>query len=154
MPYHYSGNTQVEITTLLYEFLADTAVVYYKTHAFHWNVEGNNFYGLHLMFEKFYTELWESMDEIAERIRALGEKAPPSYAELLKHASIKETEAFPIGQIMVQQLRADYLELAKKAEEVAAFADAHGDLATTDMMSERISLLTKASWMLQSLAIS
>ena len=110
---NHSISGRREIVAALTRYLADTAVVYYKTHSFHWNVEGPNFYSLHLMFEKFYQELWESMDEVAERIRALGEKVPPSYSELLKNASIKEAEATPSSHIMVTILRDDYLALAK-----------------------------------------
>lgn len=152
MPYHYSGNTQHQITSQLSELLADIAIVYYKTHAFHWNVEGANFYSLHLMLEKFYTYLWESMDEIAEHIRALGGKVPSSYAELLQYASIKENEGTPAAHVIVQILRDDYLDLSKKAEEVGSFADSQGDRVTTDLLTEKSKFLSKAAWMLQSSA--
>lgn len=138
------------IVKALNEYLADTAVTYYKTHGFHWNVEGQNFYSLHLMFEKFYEELWESMDEIAERVRALGEKVPPSLKELLKNATIKEATTAPTASVMVKVLREDYLNLAKKAHEVGSIADAQGDRVTTDMMTEKATFLEKAAWMLQS----
>lgn len=150
MPNSYSEDARHEVISVLKEFLADTAIVYYKTHAFHWNVEGNNFYGLHIMFEEFYKKLWKSMDEVAERIRALGEKAPPNYVELLKPAKIKETETAPAGHLMVKTLREDYLALSKKAHEVGSFADVHGDLVTTDMMTKQATFLEKAAWMLQS----
>ena len=146
----YSADERRQIAKALKEYLADVTVVYYKTHGFHWNVEGSNFYSLHLMFEKFYEELWESMDEVAERIRALGEKIPPSLTELLKTASIKEAETAPKDQIMLQMLRTDYLALAKKAHEVGSLADDHGDTVTTDMMTAKETFLEKAAWMLQS----
>jgi starvation-inducible DNA-binding protein len=145
-----SHKDRPNIVKALNEYLADTTVAYYKTHGFHWNVEGQNFYSLHLMFEKFYEELWESMDEIAERIRALGEKIPPSLAELLKDASIKEAKTVPTASIMVKILKEDYLNLAKKAHEVGSIADAQGDRVTTDMMTEKATFLEKAAWMLQS----
>ena len=113
MSNHRKDDTR-ELVAALNVFLADTAIVYYKTHAFHWNVEGSNFYGIHLMFEKFYTKLWKSMDEIAERIRALGEKAPSNFADLLSNATIIENETSPQPQVMVQTLRNDYFSLAKK----------------------------------------
>lgn len=150
MPYHYSGNTQHHIKTLLCEYLADTAIVYYKTHGFHWNVEGPNFYGMHLMFEKLYTTLWESMDETAEHVRTLGEKVPSSYAELLKLGSIEESETAPHPNIMVQVLRDDYITLSKKACEVIEYAESQKDMATVDMMSKHVTFLEKACWMLQS----
>ncbi len=139
-----------KIAKALKGYLADTTITYYKTHGFHWNVEGQNFYSLHLMFEKFYEELWESMDEIAERIRALGEKAPPSLAELLKEGTIEEALTTPIPLLMVLALRKDYLDLAKKAHEVGSIADGAGDRITTDMMTAKATFLEKAAWMLQS----
>ena len=146
-------STRREIVAALTIYLANTAVVYYKTHSFHWNVEGQNFYTLHLMFEKFYQELWESMDEVAERIRALGEKAPPNYVELLKNASIKEAETIPASHIMLTMLRDDYSALAQKAHEVEAIAEANGDRVTTDMMTAKATFLEKAVWMLHSSAM-
>lgn len=131
-------------------YLADTTIVYYKTHGYHWNVEGENFYSLHIMLEKFYQEIWESMDDVAERIRALGEKAPPSLKNLLDIGTIEEAETAPKINIMVTSLRKDYLALASKAHEVGSLADDLGDRITTDMMTEKATFLEKAAWMLQS----
>lgn len=146
----YDSESQHEIIQALTKYLADTAIVYFKTHGYHWNVEGETFYSLHLMFEKFYISLWESMDEVAERIRALGAKTPGTYMELLKHSTIQETEAIPAPHIMVKNLHDDYLILAKKAQEVASLADVHGDLVTTDLLTQKAAFLEKAAWMLQS----
>lgn len=150
MSNHARSDESLKVIGALNGFLADTAVVYYKTHGFHWNVDGANFYGLHLMFEKFYTKLWRSMDETAERIRALGEKVPVSYSSLLAYASIEEHEASPTGQVMAQLLRDDYVALAGKAYAICALASANGDLITTDMMTKRAAFLEKAAWMLHS----
>ena len=136
-----SGRENPELITALTAVFADTAVAYYKTHGF---------YSLHIMFEKFYQELWESMDEIAERIRALGGKVPISYIELLKVASIQESDATPADHIMVKHLREDYLALAQKDLDMAAFAEKEGDLVTANMMTEKATFLEKAAWMLQS----
>ena len=150
MPTHYSADERRKIAIALKEYLADVTVAYYKTHGFHWNIEGPDFYSLHLMLEKFYGELWESMDEVAERVRALGEKVPPSLTELLKLASIQEAETAPKSQIMMKVLREDYLILAKKAHEVGSLADDHGDTVTADIMTAKETFLEKAAWMLQS----
>lgn len=150
MTNHFKKDETREITLALTAFLADTAVVYYKTHAFHWNVEGANFYGLHLMFEKFYTKLWKSMDEVAERIRVFGEKAPSNYAELLKNATILEHETSPSAHVMAQALRNDYIDLAKIAIDVATIAQSRGDQITADMMTRKATFLEKAAWMLHS----
>lgn len=150
MANHFSSEAYHEITGALNQYLADTTVVYYKSHTFHWNVQGANFYSLHLMFEKFYQQIWESMDEIAERTRALGGKTPEGLSELLKLATIKEAPSLPACHIMVKVLRADYLALANKAREVSAIAEKHNDPVTTDMMTEKRNFLEKAAWMLQS----
>ncbi|MBY0500544.1 MAG: DNA starvation/stationary phase protection protein [Alphaproteobacteria bacterium] len=147
---HYTADARIKITDALKGYLADTAVVYYKTHAFHWNVEGPNFYSTHIMFEKFYTKLWKSLDDVAERIRTFGEKAPSNFIELLQNASIKETETSPVDHIMAKVLRDDYLLLAKNAREVGALAESFGDRVTTDLMTEKEMFLEKAAWMLQS----
>ncbi|MBS0271547.1 MAG: DNA starvation/stationary phase protection protein [Proteobacteria bacterium] len=147
---HFSAEGRNAIITGLKSYLADTTVVYFKTHTYHWNVEGQNFYSLHLMFEKFYQELWESMDEIAERIRAFGGKPPQSLHELLKVASIEEFETAPTSQIMLKNLRENYLTLAEKAHNVGSIAEEHGDRVTTDMMTEQSAFLEKSAWMVQS----
>jgi starvation-inducible DNA-binding protein len=146
----YLNRANSDLIDALLSVLANTTVAYYKTHSFHWNVEGANFYGLHLMFEKFYETLWESMDEIAERIRALGEKTPPSLAELMKKASLKETETTPTAPIMVQKLRDDYQTLAQEILKAAELAERLGDRVTENMMSEKATFLEKAAWMLHS----
>jgi starvation-inducible DNA-binding protein len=85
---------------------ADTFTLYLKTHYFHWNVTGPMFETLHLMFERQYNELWASVDEIAERIRALGFPAPGTYAEFSKLGSVRETEEIPAADVMVRWSRA------------------------------------------------
>jgi starvation-inducible DNA-binding protein len=146
----YLNRANPELINALVTVLANTTIAYYKTHGFHWNVEGENFYGLHLMFEKFYETLWESMDEIAERIRALGEKTPPSLGELMKKASLKETDTAPTAAIMVQKLRDDYQTLAQEILKAAEIAEKLGDRVTENMMSEKATFLEKAAWMLHS----
>jgi starvation-inducible DNA-binding protein len=102
------------------------------------------------MFEKFYTKLWKSMDEIAERIRALGEKAPSNFVELLSKATILENETAPLSYVMVQTLRNDYFALAENAKKICVIATAHEDLITADMMTRKAAFLEKAAWMLHS----
>ena len=154
MSKHIPGKKHPEVIAALTAILADTSVVYYKTHGFHWNVEDSSFYSLHLMLEKFYTTLWNSLDEIAERIRALDEKTPSSYRALLQKASIQEAEGSLPTDIMIKNLRDDYLVLAKKTLEASSFAEKEGDLVTANMMVEKATFLEKAAWMLQSSFIS
>ena len=75
--------------------LADSYTLYLKTHNFHWNVTGPMFQTLHTMFETQYTELATAVDLVAERIRALGEPAPGSYAAYAALGTIKEAEGVP-----------------------------------------------------------
>lgn len=149
MANHQKADTQ-ELVQALTVFLADTTILYYKTHAFHWNVEGSNFYGLHIMLEKFYTKIWKSMDEIAERIRAIGEKVPSNLADLLKNATIRENATSPSPHVMMQVLRDDYLASAKKAYAICEIANAQGDLITADILTVKATFLEKAAWMCHS----
>lgn len=150
MTSHHPGTVHRDLVVALTAVLAETSIVYYKTHAFHWNVEGSTFYSIHLMLDTFYKTLWESLDEIAERIRALGGKAPVSYKELLGNASMTEADATPAPHVMVKILRDDYLSLAQKILETASFADKQSDLVTSNMMTEKATFLEKAAWMLHS----
>ncbi|MEE9273540.1 MAG: DNA starvation/stationary phase protection protein [Robiginitomaculum sp.] len=77
------------------KLLADTYTLYLKTHGYHWNVEGPHFQSLHIQFMEQYTEMWTAVDEIAERIRALGHYAPGSYSAFMKLSSIKEETGNP-----------------------------------------------------------
>lgn len=150
MTTYHPGKKNPDLIAILNTILADTAVVYYKTHGFHWNVEGPEFYSLHKMFETFYQTLWQSLDDIAERIRALGGKAPSSLAALLKNATIAENEATPVAAGMLDMLRENYLVLAKKMQEVAKACETQGDLVTSTMVTDQATFLEKAAWMLQS----
>jgi starvation-inducible DNA-binding protein len=154
MTEHYSPEDHTKIVDALKGYLADNAIVYYKAHAFHWNVEGPNFYSFHLFFEKIYTELWESLDEVAERIRAFGDKAPPNFLELLKGATIGETETSPQSYIMARILKDDFLVLSKRAYEVGSIAESIGDRVTMDMMTQKGTSLEKTAWMLNSTIVS
>ena len=104
-----STEQRQQIADGLGRLLADTWVLYGKTHGFHWNVTGPMFNSLHGMFDTQYNELWDSLDEIAERIRALGMAAPFGDSTLTKLASIQEAAAIPAAMDMVQQLMADLL---------------------------------------------
>ena len=109
----------------LSKVLANTYFLYLKTHNYHWNVEGANFQTLHAMFELQYTDMWTAIDEIAERIRALGEPAPGTHAKFAKLASIKENETIPNASQMLQELVADNTALAAiLAEAIRTVQDA------------------------------
>ncbi len=140
------------VTQGLTAILADTFVLYFKTHSFHWNVEGAHFKPLHEMFEEQYTALWGVTDELAERIRALDAYAPLGMKDILKQASLQETGQMPDAKAMVQQLANDNAELVNVIFRVLRAAEEAGDEATTDMLIARIQDHEKAAWMLRSTA--
>lgn len=132
--------------------LADTYTLYLKTHGYHWNVIGPHFPALHALFEAQYIELREAVDEIAERIRALGPLAPGSYRQLARLTSIAEDEGAPEALEMVRQLAADHATLIATARTVLKAAEAAGDAATIDLATRRIAIHEKTRWMLRATA--
>ena len=111
------------VTAELAELLADTYVLYLKSHSYHWNVTGPMFQTLHLMFEDHYTEMWGAVDIIAERIRALGEPAPGTYAEFSRLTSIEEVEGVPAALEMVADLVAGHESVIRTARRLVATAE-------------------------------
>ena len=132
--------------------LADTFVLYFKTHSFHWNVTGPNFKSLHDLFEEQYTEIWEATDEIAERIRTLGEYAPNNFAELQDVASLTPSGQTPDANSMVQILADDNRAIVKTLTSTLKAAEEQDDEGTVDLMVARIQAHEKAAWMLESSA--
>lgn len=136
----------------LKRLLADTYTLYLKTHGYHWNVEGPHFQQLHLQFMEQYTEMWTAVDELAERIRALGHYAPASYSEMSALSSIKEETGNPSWHEMVTNLAKGHEQVAKTAREVLRIADEIGDEATSDVVTPRLTLHEKTAWMLRATA--
>lgn len=135
-------------------FLADAYTLYLKTHNFHWNVTGPMFNALHVMFEGQYTEQWNALDEIAERIRALGYNAPGSYAEFIELSSIKEEPGLEKAQDwreMVRQLVVGNEAVCRSARKALEVADDADDDPTEDMLTQRLQTHEKNAWMLRSL---
>ena len=147
------ANAQREaIADALGKLLADTYALYFKTHAYHWNVTGPRFNDLHAMFEQQYRELWAATDEIAERIRALGAMAPSSYGEMSAGASIRFDQSPPDAETMVKNLVLDHETVVATARSVLGLAEKHGDVATSDLVSPRIGIHEKTAWMLRATA--
>lgn len=140
-----------KIAAGLSKLLADTYILYLKTHNFHWNVKGPMFQTLHLMFETQYNELALAVDLIAERIRALGEPAPGTYVEYLQLGSIKETSGVPHAKDMIKILAEGQEMVVRTAKDVFPVADKASDEATLDILTQRIQLHEKNAWMLRSL---
>ena len=146
-----SEDQRRQIADGLGRLLADTWVLYGKTHGFHWNVTGPMFNSLHEMFDGQYNELWDSLDEIAERIRALGMPAPFGDSTLTKLASLNEASSIPGAMEMVQQLMSDHEAVARTARSVFDIADAANDQPTADLLTQRLQVHEKTAWMLRSL---
>jgi starvation-inducible DNA-binding protein len=145
-----SDNARKTVVDALSGVLADTYTLYLKTHNFHWNVTGPSFPFLHTMFEGQYTELAGAVDELAERIRALGHPAPGSYAAFSKLTNLKEAPASPPpAKEMIRQLLADNEAIARKAREVQETVEGVGDTESGDMMVGRLHVHGKAAWMLR-----
>ncbi len=139
------------IATGLGRVLADTYTLYLQTHNFHWNVEGPMFNTLHLMFMEQYTELWNALDSLAERIRALGFPAPGTYAAFAKLASIEEVDGVPAALDMVRKLVAGHEAVARTARAVFPLAEQGSDESTVDLLTQRLQVHEKTAWMLRSL---
>jgi starvation-inducible DNA-binding protein len=131
--------------------LADTYVLYLKTHAFHWNVEGPMFQTLHLMFETQYNELWTATDLIAERIRSLGFSVRATWSEFAQLSSIPEADGVPEATAMVRELVKGHEATARTARKVFSRADKGGDESTVDLLTQRLQIHEKTAWMLRSL---
>lgn len=132
--------------------LADTYILYFKTHAFHWNVTGPHFKGLHDLFAQQYTDMWMAIDVIAERIRILGALAPSHYAALTDSSTIKECKNVPNAQGMVKELATDNRALVTTLYKALKAAQDSGDEGTIALMAARIEIHEKAAWMLEASA--
>jgi starvation-inducible DNA-binding protein len=145
------GKDREKIANGLAKVLADTYSLYLKTHNFHWNVEGPMFNTLHLMFMEQYTELWNALDAVAERIRSLGYPAPGTYSEFARLTSIEETEGVPDAMEMVRLLVAGHEAVARTARSTFPAAEKGSDESTADLLTQRLQVHEKTAWMLRSL---
>jgi starvation-inducible DNA-binding protein len=136
----------------LSRLLADTYTLYLTTHNFHWNVTGPMFNTLHAMFMTQYTELWNAVDPIAERIRALGHDAPGSYGQFGKLSSLPDAPATPPKALPMVKILVDGHEaVARTARAVFPLAERANDQPTADLLTQRLDVHEKTAWMLRSL---
>ncbi|HSG58266.1 MAG TPA: Dps family protein [Woeseiaceae bacterium] len=140
-----------EIASGLSRLLADSYSLYLKTHNYHWNVTGPQFNTLHTMFEEQYTELAAAVDEIAERIRALGIKAPGSYSAFGALTSIDEGSGDESAEEMIRQLVIGQETVARTAREAFPAAEAANDEPSADLLTQRMQIHEKKAWMLRSM---
>lgn len=135
----------------LSRLLADSYTLYLQTHNFHWNVTGPMFQTLHVMFENQYTELAAAVDQIAERIRALGFPAPGTYSEFAELSSIKETRGTPSAEKMIEILVEGQEAIVRTARTVFPVVDSAHDEPSADLLAQRMQIHEKTAWMLRSM---
>ena len=146
-----SASERTAISKGLSTLLADSYTLYLMTHNFHWNVTGPMFNTLHLMFMEQYTEQWNALDLIAERIRALGHPAPGTYKEFADLASIKEPVGVPKATEMIRLLVAAQEGTARTARQLLPLVSKANDQPTSDLLTQRLQVHEKTAWMLRSL---
>ena len=129
--------------------LASTYTLYVKTHGFHWNVVGPHFFSLHKLCEEHYRDLWEAVDALAERIRALGHLAPISSACYQKFSRIEEEKEIREAGDMIKQLIIDHELISSLLKEGFVITDKARDFATADLYVQRLHFHDKAAWMLR-----
>lgn len=145
-------NARKSVAEALNATLADTYALYMKTHAYHWNVTGPQFHTLHVMFEEQYREMWAALDEIAERVRALGVFAPSSGKALSELSAIDNADAQPPAATeMITRLLEGHETLIKRGRDGLAIAEEAGDAASADLLTVRIQTHEKTAWMLRSM---
>ena len=140
-----------EIADRLSGLLADSYSLYLKTHNFHWNVTGPQFNTLHTMFETQYTELAIAVDDIAERIRALGVRAPGSYAEFSARTAIADASGTETAEEMIAALVEGQETVARTARDAFPAAESANDQPTADLLTQRMQIHEKNAWMLRSM---
>jgi starvation-inducible DNA-binding protein len=146
-----SSENRAEIVQGLSELLADSYTLYLMTHNFHWNVTGPQFNSLHNMFMLQYTEQWNALDLIAERIRTLGHPAPGTYKTFIKLASIEEVDGVPTATEMIRNLMMNQEATARTARKLIPIVNAANDQPTADLLTQRLDVHEKTAWMLRSL---
>ena len=142
---------RVAIANGLSRLLADSYTLYLKTHNFHWNVTGPMFNTLHQMFEQQYVELATAVDEIAERIRALGVVAPGSYTQFAELSTVQEERGVPSAEEMIAQLVRDQETIVRTARDVFPLTEAAQDEPSADLLTQRMQIHEKTAWMLRSM---
>lgn len=145
------GQNRQELADTLAQALAETYVLYLKTQGFHWNVVGPMFYGLHKLTEAQYQDLASAIDEIAERIRALGYPAPATFAQFLELSTIEEMKGTPTTEQGIQALVSDHEMVARTFRSAVSLADEDNDIVSADLLTQRTKVHEKAAWMLRSL---
>ena len=140
------------VAKILHRVLADEYVLLVKTKNYHWNVTGPHFSELHKLFDEQYVLISGFVDEVAERVRALGEKAIGTMQEFLKHANLRENPGkYPPPLSMVEHLLNDHEAVIRELrKDLDACAAKHKDMGTSDFLTGLMEEHEKTAWMLRS----
>ena len=141
---------RTDVAGHLTKVLADSYAVYLKTHGYHWNVRGPEFFSVHGLLELQYREIWDALDTIAERIRALGEFAPMGGGTFANLTAIKDGDPEKDSQSMLKELVKDNQILIATARAALEASEKDGDDVSVDLMTQRLAAHEKAAWMLRS----
>lgn len=145
-----NDQSRAKVCQSLAKLLADTYALYLKTQTCHWNISGPEFFELHLLFEKQYSEMAEAIDEIAERIRALGLYVEGGLSAFKQLTSVVEETKVLTDQEMLQQLVEAQEVVVRQARKTCQVAEEEKDGATVDLASRRLGVHEKSGWMLRS----
>lgn len=138
----------------LADVLSDTYRLVFKTHAYHWNVEGPLFYSVHNLTEGQYENMFAAADELAERIRALGHLAPWQFSQITENSRVKDAPE-PLSAVdMIEDLATDHEKLAHRLHALIELTEERKDPVTEDLATERSAFHEQAAWMLRALAKS
>ena len=140
---------RIAIGDALCVLLANSYLLYLKTQKFHWNVKGVNFFALHTMFEAQYQDLAAAVDEIAERIRALGFVAPGSFTEFLELATLSDETEAESGSEMVKALQEDHEGMVRLMRVMLPALSKAADEVTLGLVINRMTIHEKTAWMLR-----
>ncbi|MEX3016150.1 Dps family protein [Gymnodinialimonas hymeniacidonis] len=143
---------KVAVAEGLADILADTYRMTFKTHAYHWNVTGPAFYSIHKLTDEHYENMFAAADELAERIRALGELAPMRMNDIMKRSRVEDLEEMPSAREMMEDLANDHQKLAHRLHALVELSGNHKDPVTEDLATERSSFHEEAAWMLRAIA--
>ncbi|KQY86526.1 MULTISPECIES: Dps family protein [unclassified Brevundimonas] len=141
---------RADVAQELTKVLADSFAVYLKTHGYHWNVRGPEFFSFHNLLEQQYRDIWAALDDLAERIRALGVLAPQSFSGFGNLTSIKDGDPEKEATAMLKELMQDHETLIATTRKALEVADEAGDEASADLMTQRLAAHEKFAWMLRS----
>ena len=145
-----SASERSAVASELTKVLADSYAVYLKTHGYHWNVRGPEFFALHNLLEQQYRDMWEALDDVAERIRALGEFAPQAHSAFANLTSIKDGDPENDAPTMLKELMKDHETVIATCRAALTVADDEGDDVSVDLLTQRLAAHEKSAWMLRS----